>query len=476
MKAVIKYFCVAVVGAVCLSSVNTRAETLQDAIHYVIQTSPEIRSLAYNRLARDQEVIQARSGFLPSIDASFSIGYEKQTEPSSDDTWPDQYVLGLRQNVFRGFGTLNEVKRQKARVKSSAYLLQGNSESSALSVSRVFLNVLRQLEIHELAKENLTIHERIHDQIKLRSESGLDRKADLDQVEGRLALAQSNMVVSEANVVDAETDYLKVVGRFPEDLIKPQTVDSALPDSLAEAQQVAIEKQPILKSADADLEAREAQHVVAKSSFSPTLDIAVDQKWDNDVDDPGYVEELQAIAIVRFNIFNGFSDKARTAETLELINEAREIRHNTYRQTVEFTRLAWISHKAAVDQIKYLENYVKSISGTATAFQKQWNIGRRTMFDVLDIEAEVINAKRDLVNARYDKMISQYRILTGMGKLVHTLGLEWPEESQVEKKAEQAGKQIEEVPKQSSHEVGGSDQDKAAAIYINPLDRQLNKL
>ena len=474
MKAIINCFCFIVVGALCLCSGNIQAETLQDAVHHVIQTSPEIRAIAYNRLARDQEVIQARAGFLPSIDASFSIGYEKETEPSSDDTWPDQYVLGLRQNVFRGFGTLNEVKRQKARVKSSAYLLQGNSESSALSVSRVYLNVLRQLEIHELAKENLTIHERIHDQIKLRSESGLDRKADLDQVEGRLALAQSNMVVTEANVVDAETDYLKVVGLFPEDLVKPQPVDSALPDSLAEAQQLAIKEQPILKSADADLEAREAQHVVAKSSFSPTLDIAVDQKWDNDVDEPGYVEELQAIAMVRFNIFNGFSDKARAAETLELINEAREIRHNTYRQTVEFTRLAWVSHKASIDQIKYLENYVESISGTASAFQKQWNIGRRTMFDVLDIEAEVINAKRDLVNARYDKIISQYRILTGMGKLVHTLGLEWPAESQVEKKAEQAPKQTEEAPKQSSHEKGAPAGEKSASLEVSPLDRRLN--
>jgi hypothetical protein len=53
------------------------------------------------------------------------------------------------------------------------------------------------------------------------------------------------------------------------------------------------------------------------------------------------------------------------------------------------------------------------------------------MFDVLDIEAELINAKIDLVNARYDKMISQYRVLSGMGNLVHTLGLQWPVESKL---------------------------------------------
>jgi adhesin transport system outer membrane protein len=466
MKAVIKYFCLTTVGILCFSSMPGQAETLQEAIQFAMQTSPEIRSVAFNRLARDQEVIQAKSGFLPSVDVSYSFGLESQDEPRNTDTWPERWVLGLRQNVFQGFATVNEVKRQKARVKSSAFLLQGDSEDTALVVSRVYLNVLRQLEIYELAKENLTIHERIHDQIKLRSESGLDRKADLDQVEGRLALARSNVVVTESNVVDAETDYLKMVGRMPNNLIKPQEVDSSIPPTLEEAIHLAIENQPILKSADADLEAREAQHNVAQSPFFPTLDIAVDQKWEDDVDEPGYVEELQAVATVRFNIFNGFSDKARVTETLQLINEAREIRNNTYRQTVEFIRLAWVSYRQSTDQIQYLENYVKSISETAMAFQKQWNIGRRTMFDVLDIEAELINAKRDLVNAHYDRMFSQYRVLTGLGKLVHTLGLQWPSESLVDEKKE-------EIPEESPSEKA-PDKDKSAALNNNPLNRQIN--
>jgi len=54
------------------------------------------------------------------------------------------------------------------------------------------------------------------------------------------------------------------------------------------------------------------------------------------------------------------------------------------------------------------------------------------MFDVLDIEAEYITAKEDFVNAQYDEMYSQFRILSGIGKLVDTLGLEYPEEGRIE--------------------------------------------
>ncbi len=81
-----------------------------------------------------------------------------------------------------------------------------------------------------------------------------------------------------------------------------------------------------------------------------------------------------------------------------------------------------------------------------------------------------------LVNAQYDKMISQYRVLTGMGKLVHSLGLQWPEEGQVGKKADQAPEQKEAPPKQSSQQEGAPAPDKSVAIYVSPLDRRLNQL
>lgn len=422
-----------------LGSGHAQAETLQDAVQYMLQTNPEIKSLAYNRLARDEEVIQAKAGYLPRLEVSYGAGVEENYHPEDDTAHPDSTKLSLRQNIFSGFADRYEVERQKARVNSAAYRLQGTAEKTALTTSRVYLNVLRQLELLDLAKENLLTHARIYDQIKLRSESGIDRKADLDQVMGRLALAESDVVVSKANVADAETDYHFVVGTMPKDLVKPHSVDTVMPAALEEAQKMAEENYPILKSAAADLEARQAQRAVARSSYYPKIDIAVDQKWENEVDYDGYSEELSATAVVRFNLFNGFRDKARLAETCYLIKEAQEIQNNTRRQIVESIRLSWVAYQSAQNRLTYLQDYVMAMRATAEAFSKQWNIGRRSMFDVLDIEAELVNARIDLVNANYDKIFAQYRILSDMGKLVHTLGLQWPTESMVEGEMPQEG-------------------------------------
>jgi adhesin transport system outer membrane protein len=423
---------------------QSQAETLQDAVHYMLQTNPEIRAQSFNRLARDEEVKQARAGYFPTLDVKYSYGVNDEDHPINDTSWPKSTVLSLRQNVFRGFATMNEVERQKSRVNSSAFKLQGMSETIALETSRVFLDVLRHTEVLGLANDNVTTHQRIFDQIKLRSESGLDRKADLDQVKARLALAESDVVVTQANVDDAKTDFQFTVGRMPGDLIAPLPVNDLMPANVEEAEQLALANFPILKSAQSDVEAREAQHDVAKGNYYPILDLVADQKWEEDVDVVGYEEEFTASAVLRFNIFNGWKDKARIAETFKLICEAREIRNNTYRQIVESIRLAWVAYQSTLDRIAFLENYVKSTSITAEAFTKQWNIGRRTMFDVLDIEAELINARIDLTNARYDKIYAQYRILSTMGRLVQSLGLQHPLESRV--KGQQVKSNMTEGP------------------------------
>lgn len=443
MKSIFKFVVVVAVGVLLWGGGNAHGETLEEAIRFVLQTNPDIRAVAYNRLARDQEVVQAKGGYFPTLDVSYSTGKDiikdgKNTPPplASDrvTTEPESTVLSLRHNLFHFGTTQSEVRRQEARVQSEAYLLHGTSENVALQASRVYLNLLRNMELYELAKENLLNHERIADQMKLRSTSGVDRKADLDQVMGRLALAQSNVVVTTANITDGKTDYQAVIGHLPENLVNVAPMDSAIPASMDEAEQVAMKNHPILKSALADLEARRAQYETAKRVNYPSLDLAADYKWETDVTYPNSNRELTASAVVRFNIFNGFRNKGRIAETLHLINEAREILNSAQRQVLQSVRLSWEAYMAAKERVAHLEEYVKSTGSTTQAFAEQWNIGRRTMFDVLDTQAEYITAKSDLVKANYDKLYAEYRVLSGMGRLIDTIGLKLPEESKVDLK------------------------------------------
>lgn len=440
-------------GSLLLASSVVQAETLKQAVEIMLQSHPEVRSGAYNRLGRDEEVRQAQSGYLPKLDFSAGYGVQEIQEPEEDTLYPELYTLSLRWNLFTGLATMNEVDRQESRVNSSAYNLQSTSDQIALRTSRVYLGVLRERQLLQLAEENLNTHLRIADQIKLRSDAGVSSTADSDQVSGRVSLAQANVVVAKTNLADAESNYLAVVGHLPEGLEMPMDPGTLVPASLEDAEKLAVESHPTLKSANSDLTARQNQYEVAKAPYWPKVDVEVDQNWEEDYDDPGRNDSLVALVRLRYNLFNGFNDEARRVETKHLINEAREIRNNTHRQVIESIRLSWMAYQAVKDRIQYLDDRVNSTVATAESYTKQFNLGKRTLLDVLDTEAEVIDARKALVTAKFDGMYAQYRILNGVGALIKSMDLQMPEEAMpldTDKQEEEDAQQMADLQKSSS--------------------------
>ena len=413
------------------------AETLQDAVKTMLTTNPDVRSAAHNRLARDEEVRQARSGYLPTLDVQAGAGKDYVDKPIDADLDPTLVQLSVRQNVFAGLATTNEVDRQKARVESQSYLVRSTANNTALKASDVYLEVLKNQAVVDLAKENLTLHQRIADQIKLRSESGVDSRADMDQIQSRLNLAHSNLIIAQQNLMDAQTNFNAVIGNPPQQLVRPTPPKATLPTTLAEAEQQALAAHPQLKSANADLQARREQDEVARSPFMPRVDLEADKTYQQEnsygSDYDGYEEEdLRVFVRVRYNLFNGWKDEARKQETVHLINEAQEIRNHTHRQVVESIHLSWQAHEAAKQKLAYIKKRLQFAASTAQAYTKQWNIGQRTLLDVLDAEAERIDSARQLVTAEYEEMYAQYRILNGLGQLVPALQLPWPKEGAVD--------------------------------------------
>ncbi len=433
-----------------------QGETLMEAVEGVVATNPDVRGPAYNRLAREQEVVQAESGYYPKLDIEGGMGRTEVQKPFDADRDPSFFYIKLRQNLFTGFATMNETQRQQARVLSQAYTVRAAAENASLDTARVYLNVLKAQELRDLAEENLQIHERIADQIKLRSESGVGRKADNDQIQSRLQLARSNVVVAEQNLLDAESNYERVVGHLPQGLVLPQTSDGFLPQTLDEAIDIAVMSHPTLQSAYADVKAREEQRDAAESPFYPIIDLELDKVWENEMssasrdrEEAGLEnssrpsddwEDLRFLVRLRYNLFEGFKHSARKKETVQLIKEAREIRNRTYRQVVESISLSWRFYEAALRKMNFLEERVAFVSSTAETYTKQWNIGERTLLDVLDAEAERINARKDLITEKFGGLFSEYRILTGIGQLLPSFGLPWPKEGEVDEEIQLAGR------------------------------------
>ncbi|MCL2896288.1 TolC family outer membrane protein [Brenneria tiliae] len=412
----------------------THADTIQDAIKYSLSTHPEVSASINSRFSADHDLRAAKGGYLPSVTLNAGIGREETDSVSTRSSGNHRVELSrgesginVSQMVFDGFATSSEVGRQRATVNSRAYKVLSASETTALDAVQVYLDVLQRQEFVRLAEANLANHERIYDQIKLRSVQGVGRLADLEQAEARLAQARNNVLTEKTNLDDARTNYYSVVGKEPVNLAVPNDTAIALPVSLEEARRIMLANNPTLKSAESDIEATTQQYEAAKSTFYPRVNIELARSMDNNVDGArGHNNEWQAMLRMRYNLYEGGSGKANMESKAYQIKEAQDIRNNSLRLLNEELRLAWSALNNARQQLPIAAEYADRSRRVRTAYQKQFSLGERTLLDLLDSENELFTAQRRLEEVRFTALFSGYRIKSRMGDLLNSLSIPVP--------------------------------------------------
>ena len=408
------------------------AQTLEESVSQTLLNHPQIKEAYSLYQSRKYQIDEAKAGYYPKLDASAGVGPERikdaGTSERTDMTRRDASIT-LSQMLFDGFDTSSNVDRTDAEAKAQKLSLLSTAENTALRVTEVYLNMLRQQEIFDLSKDNLATHEQILSDITKRTTSGVGSSADLSQIQGRVARAYSNMAAAQNNLDDARAEYLRVVNSEPSDLVEPAADSVVLPASLDEALKQATANNPVLLSALEDINAAQYQHEGAKANYYPKVSLEAGQNWYEDAGgDKGYSDNLSAMLRVRYNLFNGGADDARSRSTSALYSQAKDIHMNAYRQVEEGTRLAWQAKESLKSQKEFQQQHVEYSYETVRAYKQQFTLGQRTLLDVLNTENELFEARKSLIGTQYDELYAQYRILNATGTLLDSLKVKKPAE------------------------------------------------
>jgi len=416
------------------------AETLKEVVQLAVETNPQVGSVAKRKDAADAAVSAAKGGYFPKLDFLYGAGTERSQNSSTAPVvgaanflrlHRHQEGMVLNQMLFDGFGVASEVDRRRAISDATAYRVYATAEEVALQAIDAYLDVLKNRELVAFAKENLAAHQRTFDQVKLRSDKGVGRRADLEQIEARTSLASANVASAESSLRDAEIAYLKVVGRNPINLTAapdpkniPSTVDAAVKTGLA--------NHPTLKSSQSDIEQASAQRENARSFWAPRLELEASYTNNRNLDGvAGPNRDRLLMLYLKWNLFRGGFDYHRLKETALQIDEATEISRNTTRQVENAVRLAYNAYATARDRIPSLDRYVKSSNATRAAYAQQFAIGQRTLLDLLDSENEYFTARSTEATGRYIQLSAKYRILNAMGQLLASLEVKAPDQAAV---------------------------------------------
>lgn len=399
--------------------------TLKDAAQKAVANNPEVLARFHTFSAATSEQDVARGGYFPSLNLSGSTSKQRlkaEGETAFRDFDSHGTSLILTQLLYDGFTTRNEVRRLGHAKLTRYFEFIDTSESAALEAARAYHDVLRYRRLFDLAQENYVSHRSVFEQIQQRVKAGVGRRVDLEQASGRLALAESNLVTEAANLHDVSARFQRIVGEAPPaELAPPPNLEKGVPSS-AEALRQAQQRNASLAAAIENVRSAQAAVDARRGAYHPTVNFRLRQALDHNLNGAvGNRDTQVAEVLLNFNIFNGGSDMARVRQYAEQLNAAKDQRDKVCRDVRQTVAIAANDTQKLKEQLRYLDQHQLSIEKAREAYQKQFDIGQRSLLDLLDTENELFQSRRAYVNAEQDLAIAHARTLAGTGSLLAAL-------------------------------------------------------
>jgi len=409
------------------SGVSQSAETtLKEAAQEAVLKNPEVMSRwhAFKAATENIDVVKGRNR--PKVDLTAGVARERQDTPTIDDTYTRSGLsLVLNQMLFDGYATRNELAKFNYAQRVRYNELLDASEMAAMEAMRAYTDVLRYRKLHRLAQENYVQHRSVFEQIQQRVQSGVGRRVDLEQANGRLALAESNLLTEASNLHDVSARYQRIVGTLPsEQMAELPVLDAGIPAESELALRAAYTQHPALQAAQENIVAAQSDAKIRHAAFLPRVDLRARQDVGsnlNGVDGSHNLTNLELL--LNYNFYNGGADKAAERQYWEQVEVAKDLRDKACRDVRQTLFIAYNDVKRLKEQLVYLGQHQQSIEKARDAYRKQFDIGQRTLLDLLDTENELFEAKRAYQRAHYDYFFAMGRTHAGMGNLLTAMGL-----------------------------------------------------
>lgn len=405
------------------------AVDLSDSVTDALIFHPEVNEKVhvYRQVVGDQLI--AESGNSPSVDLEASVGLYDTDSPataSSSNSYDSSRVeLSLTHNLFNGYDSTNQIKQTKSRSFSSLYDIYDTADNVALDVIQSYISVLKQRKLTRLALLNVSAHEDILSQIKERHDSGVGRRSQLQQTEGRVARAYASLVAQQNNLRDSVTQFHFVLGRYVDPDVLNEAEFPALPSAtLNELIDLALKTHPAIHVASHNIDASRFDYKRSLSSNYPTIDVELATEAGYDIGGVvGDRTETRVVLNLNYNLYNGGANKARQQQKISSVHEQKDFYARTRRQVINTLRLAWVGDESLTKQLNYLDKHVVKATETVNSYREEFFIGQRNLIDLLDAENELNSAKSQQTESYYDALAARYRIYEATGQLLQILNL-----------------------------------------------------
>lgn len=408
-----------------------KAFDIQDTIYGVLRTHRSLRGMQENKQVLEHEVDRAKAGFGPKIDVTAKAGGSYYSDRTTrieglDDRMYE--VVGITaklvQPIWDGFATRSRVRSSQSTLDSVTTRVFDTATSLSLDGIIAHIDLLRRRNLVKLAEKNVNQHRAILVQEQDRANLGVDTDADVTQASSRLARAESSLSEAKAALKIAEDTYTRLTGLPAHGKLKPITMPPEVFKNPEAVFEMAQKYNPKVIAYMSDIRTARADKELAESTMYPQFHIEAGPDY---TDRGGYkdrwIYSFDVVGTMRWNIFNSGADVHETKAAQARIRQARQVLYNYVDDLKLDTQSTWANYVSAQEQYKHYSTAMDFNIRTREAYLEQFQIGKRSLLDVLDAESELYNSSSQAETARGNILVGAYRLCALTGNLLPWLSI-----------------------------------------------------
>lgn len=425
------FFAAALLSATALSTASVSAETILGALAKAYQNNSTLNSSRAGVRVTDEGVAIAKSGYRPTVVGSSSINYTTQ---EGTKLTTGNFGIEIRQTLFDGFQTKNNVAAAESRVFASNESLRNTEQNILFNAASAYMDVIRDRQIVSLRQRNL---EALNEQTRAarsRFDVGEGTRTDVAQADAARSAAVAQLSAARAQASSSAAIYRQVVGDEPGKLKGASPLAKMLPGSLDQAIGRASAEHPAIISTQHLVDAAGFTVKSAEGALLPQVSASagVSRSYRHTEGglpgvstNDGTSDAASIGATLTVPIYQGGRASAQVRQSKESLGQARievDVQRDQVRAAVTS---AWTQYLAALESVDANRALISAAQLALNGVIEERNVGQRTTLDVLNAQSDVIDAQINLANAEREAVVASYAILSATGQLsARRLGLQ----------------------------------------------------
>ena len=416
------------------------ASDLMDAYRMARDSDPQLGAAESRRLAQGEGIVQSRAALLPQISASASLSDSRSDTASSQVFSTDPLIIGtnigesdsrsrsydidLRQSLYDR-ANYTRLHASRARADQSAAEYEAALDGLMTRTAQAYFGVLTGIDSVVLSRAEQRAVKRQLDQAEQRYEVGLTAITDVHEARARHDSARANVIAAENALDDAREALSEITGTWLENI---KGLESSFQPSLPQPEKIdewvaeALESNPALQARELAVIAASKDVGTARAGHLPTLSAQVgysdSASWGTFTTPSNRISDGPSIGVsLNVPIFSGFATRSRVRQAVYTRDAVEDQLVQERRAVTRQTRSAYRALIAGISSIDARTQSVVSAQSALDATEAGFEVGTRTIVDVLQSQQQLYTAQRELSRARHDFLVNTLNLKAAAGTL-----------------------------------------------------------